>query len=112
MWCSWRCRPFSRSHQHARPPPPPQTKQTKKQSTCRHGDRCSRLHNKPTVSQTIILHNMYQNPVLSAPIGADGLPMPVDPDELQDHYEVRVLCSCVCFVCVVCVAWVWKRRRR
>ncbi|KAL5499615.1 hypothetical protein EMCRGX_G011066 [Ephydatia muelleri] len=29
---------------------------------CRHGDRCSRLHNKPTFSQTILLQNMYQNP--------------------------------------------------
>jgi splicing factor U2AF subunit len=29
---------------------------------CRHGDRCSRLHNKPTFSQTILLQNMFQNP--------------------------------------------------
>ena len=27
---------------------------------CRHGERCSRLHNKPTVSQTLLLINMYQ----------------------------------------------------
>uniref|UniRef100_Q8BGJ9-4 Isoform 4 of Splicing factor U2AF 26 kDa subunit n=1 Tax=Mus musculus TaxID=10090 RepID=Q8BGJ9-4 len=29
---------------------------------CRHGDRCSRLHNKPTFSQTIVLLNLYRNP--------------------------------------------------
>uniref|UniRef100_A0A8C7LKL0 U2 small nuclear RNA auxiliary factor 1 n=1 Tax=Oncorhynchus mykiss TaxID=8022 RepID=A0A8C7LKL0_ONCMY len=29
---------------------------------CRHGDRCSRLHNKPTFSQTIALLNIYRNP--------------------------------------------------
>ena len=29
---------------------------------CRHGDRCSRLHNKPKFSQTILIANMYQNP--------------------------------------------------
>ena len=29
---------------------------------CRHGDRCSRLHNKPTFSQTILLQNLYLNP--------------------------------------------------
>lgn len=58
-------------------------------SACRHGDRCSRLHNKPTISQTMLLQNMYQNPVLNAPIGADGLPMPVDPEKVQEHYEVR-----------------------
>ena len=56
---------------------------------CRHGDRCSRLHNKPTISQTLLLQNMYQNPALNAPIGPDGLPLPVDPKASQEHFEVR-----------------------
>ncbi len=34
------------------------------------------------------MQNMYQNPVLNAPIGPDGLPLPVDPETVQDHYEV------------------------
>lgn len=38
---------------------------------CRHGDRCSRIHNKPTFSQTIVLLNVYQNPQNSAQT-ADG----------------------------------------
>lgn len=54
---------------------------------CRHGDRCSRMHNKPTVSQTILIHNMYLNPVLNAPMGPDGLPQQVPPEEVQEHYE-------------------------
>jgi len=54
---------------------------------CRHGDRCSRLHNKPTISQTLLLTNMYQNPALSAPPGPDGLPQPVDPKAAQEHFE-------------------------
>lgn len=29
---------------------------------CRHGDRCSRKHVKPSYSQTILMPNMYQNP--------------------------------------------------
>ncbi|XP_067937752.1 splicing factor U2AF 35 kDa subunit-like [Watersipora subatra] len=29
---------------------------------CRHGDKCSRLHNKPTFSQTIVMPNVYSNP--------------------------------------------------
>ncbi|WVN89278.1 uncharacterized protein L203_104499 [Cryptococcus depauperatus CBS 7841] len=29
---------------------------------CRHGDRCSRKHIKPQFSQTIVLHNVYNNP--------------------------------------------------
>ncbi|KAK9868560.1 hypothetical protein WJX84_010682 [Apatococcus fuscideae] len=54
---------------------------------CRHGDRCSRLHNRPTISPTLLLQNMYQNPALNAPPGPDGLPMPVDPRESQEHFE-------------------------
>ncbi|CAH6789903.1 U2AF1 isoform 7 [Pan troglodytes] len=38
---------------------------------CRHGDRCSRLHNKPTFSQTILIQNIYRNPQNSAQT-ADG----------------------------------------
>lgn len=54
---------------------------------CRHGDRCSRLHNKPTISQTILLTNMYQNPAMNAPLGHDGLPVQQDPRMLQEHFE-------------------------
>ena len=56
---------------------------------CRHGDRCSRIHNKPTISQTILLQNMYQNPAMSMPPGPDGLPPAVDPRVSQEHFEVR-----------------------
>ncbi|KAA8909514.1 hypothetical protein TRICI_004479 [Trichomonascus ciferrii] len=31
---------------------------------CRHGDKCSRKHVKPTYSQTLICRNMYQDPSL------------------------------------------------
>ncbi|XP_063714017.1 splicing factor U2AF 35 kDa subunit-like [Symsagittifera roscoffensis] len=34
---------------------------------CRHGDRCSRIHNKPTFSQTIVLPNLYRNPQMTNP---------------------------------------------
>lgn len=30
---------------------------------CRHGDRCSRLHNKPLFSQTVCLKAMFNNPL-------------------------------------------------
>ncbi|GLC47071.1 hypothetical protein PLESTM_002022100 [Pleodorina starrii] len=54
---------------------------------CRHGDRCSRLHNRPTISPTILMANMYQNPLLNAPLGPDGLPIRVDPKAAQEHFE-------------------------
>jgi splicing factor U2AF 35 kDa subunit len=31
---------------------------------CRHGDRCTRLHNKPLCSQTILMPHMYENPAV------------------------------------------------
>jgi len=31
---------------------------------CRHGDNCSRTHNKPTFSRTVLLRNIYHNPII------------------------------------------------
>ena len=28
---------------------------------CRNGDQCNRLHNRPTMSQTLLLSHMYPN---------------------------------------------------
>ncbi|KAF0026568.1 hypothetical protein F2P81_021305 [Scophthalmus maximus] len=53
---------------------------------CRHGDRCSRLHNKPTFSQTIALLNIYRNPQNSAQ-SADGLTCAISDMEMQEHYD-------------------------
>ena len=50
---------------------------------CRHGDRCSRIHNKPTFSQTIVLQNLYINPQNSAK-SADGSHLThVSDEEMQ-----------------------------
>ena len=51
---------------------------------CRHGDRCSRIHNKPTFSQTIVLQNLYINPQNSAKT-ADGshIGQTVSDEEMQ-----------------------------
>ena len=56
-----------------------------KMGACRHGDRCSRIHNRPILSQTILLQNMYLPPPQQ--YGQDGLPIPQDEDVLQDHFE-------------------------
>jgi len=62
---------------------------------CRHGDKCSRLHNKPTFSQTLLLQNMFQNPQNKAQ-GPDGItPLPpgttganiMNDVEAQEHYD-------------------------
>ncbi|KAI8422378.1 hypothetical protein MSG28_006238 [Choristoneura fumiferana] len=56
---------------------------------CRHGDRCSRIHNKPTFSQTVLLQNLYVNPQNSAK-SADGSHLVVanvSDEEMQEHYD-------------------------
>ncbi|XP_041067776.1 splicing factor U2AF 35 kDa subunit isoform X3 [Carcharodon carcharias] len=53
---------------------------------CRHGDRCSRLHNKPTFSQTIALLNLYRNPQ-NCTQTADGFHCAVGDVEMQEHYD-------------------------
>ncbi|XP_057301225.1 splicing factor U2AF 26 kDa subunit-like [Hydractinia symbiolongicarpus] len=55
---------------------------------CRHGDKCSRLHNKPTFSQTILLQNMYQNPQNQATVQDGTTAANIMSDvEAQEHYD-------------------------
>ncbi|KAI3860307.1 hypothetical protein MKX03_030988 [Papaver bracteatum] len=53
---------------------------------CRHGDRCSRLHTRPSISPTILLSNMYQRPDMIAP-GATMDPSAQDPRHIQQHFD-------------------------
>ena len=53
---------------------------------CRHGDRCSRLHNRPTISPTLLLSNMYQRPDMITP-GVDAQGQSIDPRKIQEHFE-------------------------
>ena len=78
---------------------------------CRHGDRCSRIHNKPTISQTLLLQNMYQNPMMSMAPGADGLPPQMDPRASQEHFEVSDTASVLWASCADCRAGVPKCTR-
>ncbi|KAJ2475840.1 hypothetical protein IWW56_005228 [Coemansia sp. RSA 2131] len=52
--------------------------------SCRHGDRCSRRHVKPTYSQTILVSNMYKNPLLQP--GCTLSEVQVQQD-FEDFYE-------------------------
>ncbi|OAO15174.1 splicing factor U2AF 35 kDa subunit [Blastocystis sp. ATCC 50177/Nand II] len=50
---------------------------------CRHGDRCTRKHNRPSFSQTILIKQMYHNPKAN--------PMPGDPEHnrqvIQNEFD-------------------------
>ncbi|KXJ91454.1 hypothetical protein Micbo1qcDRAFT_65473 [Microdochium bolleyi] len=47
---------------------------------CRHGDRCSRKHVKPSYSQTILLPSMYQNP-------AHDPKSRLTPEQCMNHFD-------------------------
>eukprot|EP01125_Pyxidicula_operculata_P009098 TRINITY_DN300_c0_g1_i2.p1 TRINITY_DN300_c0_g1~~TRINITY_DN300_c0_g1_i2.p1 ORF type:complete len:144 (-),score=4.68 TRINITY_DN300_c0_g1_i2:21-452(-) len=51
---------------------------------CRHGERCSRLHNKPTESQSLIIMNMYQTPYNQ--YGPNSEPL-FDVKAAQTHFD-------------------------
>ncbi|XP_059627189.1 splicing factor U2af small subunit B-like [Cornus florida] len=53
---------------------------------CRHGDRCDRLHTKPSISPTLLLSNMYQRSDMITP-GVDANGQPIDPRRMQEHFE-------------------------
>ena len=44
-----------------------------KTGACRHGDKCTRLHNKPVTSQTLMLPHMYLNPIAAPVVNAQGM---------------------------------------
>lgn len=54
---------------------------------CRHGDKCSRLHNKPTVSQTLLIANMYPNPISMPFFDAQGNQVEYSADFLKQHFD-------------------------
>lgn len=55
--------------------------------SCRHGDQCSRVHNRPVISQALLLKNLYQMPAAAIAV-QEGQPVPDDLwDDAQAHFE-------------------------
>lgn len=54
-----------------------------KVGACRHGEKCSRLHHRPEISQTILIPHMYQNPAVT--MAQDEL-LRMDPRVLEDQF--------------------------
>ncbi|KAH3767629.1 splicing factor U2af subunit [Pelomyxa schiedti] len=55
-----------------------------KMGACRHGDKCSRIHSRPTISQTLLLSHMYLNPIAGLSPEEAAL---VNPSILQASFE-------------------------
>ena len=59
-----------------------------KVGACRHGDRCSRQHNKPLFSQTVLLAHMYQAPAsVTSQQGPTAMSTAGDDKAAQEHFD-------------------------
>ena len=56
---------------------------------CRHGETCTRIHNKPTFSQTIVLVSMYKSPAATAAV--------LDPAGLGCELDILLMCQVCIF---------------
>jgi splicing factor U2AF 35 kDa subunit len=55
---------------------------------CRHGEKCSKVHNKPTFSQTVLLKNLYLNPLnISHQSQERSIIDQMSEEELQQHFD-------------------------
>ena len=54
---------------------------------CRHGDKCNRIHNKPTISQTLLFKNLYQNPPTAIAIASGNKVSNEAVNEAVKHFE-------------------------
>jgi len=60
--------------------------------SCRHGERCTRLHNKPVLSQSVIMPHLYENPPAAIALaeGIHYLGTKIPEEALKDcirHFE-------------------------
>jgi splicing factor U2AF subunit len=54
---------------------------------CRHGEKCSKVHNKPTFSQTVLLKNLYLNPLNSSQTADKSYLNSMTEEDLQRHFD-------------------------
>lgn len=60
---------------------------------CRHGDRCSRVHNHPAFSPTILIKHIYRHPVREAELralasGQDQKTVSIDQEKANEDFLV------------------------
>ena len=54
---------------------------------CRHGDRCTRKHNRPTFSQTILIKQMYHNPKVATMGSSPSMTPEMIQKQFDEFYE-------------------------
>ena len=58
-----------------------------KVGACRHGEKCTRIHNKPMISPTIMFRHLYQNPPAALAFASGQKISEEDLKESLKHFE-------------------------
>ena len=48
---------------------------------CRYGDSCERIHNKPPISETVLLEHMYENSAVETALISGNIVTPEDAEK-------------------------------
>lgn len=60
---------------------------------CRYGDSCERIHNKPPISETVLLEHMYENSAIETAIISGNIVNEEDAEKALTKYFIRQLDS-------------------
>jgi len=58
-----------------------------KTGSCRYGETCNKRHPYPSISNTLILKNMYDGPGMSEPTDEDNDDLEFSEEEIREHFE-------------------------
>ena len=58
-----------------------------KVGACRHGEKCTRIHNKPQISPTIMFRHLYQNPPAALAFASGQKVSDLELKEALQHFE-------------------------
>lgn len=58
-----------------------------KMGACRYGDSCERIHNKPPISETLMLEHMYENTAVEAALTTGNNVSREDAEKAMTRFE-------------------------
>lgn len=58
---------------------------------CRYGDSCERIHNKPPISETVLLEHMYENNAIETAIISGNIVTEEDAEKALNKYTLSII---------------------
>lgn len=63
-----------------------------KMGACRYGDSCERIHNKPPISETLMLEHMYENTAVETALTTGNHVSSEDAEKAMTRYPRALRC--------------------